>query len=260
MAIFTFTTDLGNADYYVAALKGRIVNSLPTANIVDISNEVVKFDHLKAAYIIKHAAPHFPAKTIHIVGVNDFKNNANRLLVAHYLDQYFVSYDTGFFSLLIDDLSKAKLYEIKLSSKSYNNLMPFQELIDVAIKISSNLPLAIIGTETANVKKQFIWQAQQMEKTIVGNIIYIDKFDNIITNISEELFGQYLNFKSFEIQFHLKKYAIRYISKSYADVGPGDLVAIINYAGYLEIAINQGQAAKLLGLKIGEKINVEFTR
>jgi S-adenosylmethionine hydrolase len=75
MAIFTFTTDLGNADYYVAALKGRIVNSLPTANIVDISNEVAKFDHLKAAYIIKHAAPHFPPKTIHIVGVNDFKNN-----------------------------------------------------------------------------------------------------------------------------------------------------------------------------------------
>jgi S-adenosyl-L-methionine hydrolase (adenosine-forming) len=260
MAIFTFTTDLGTTDYYVAALKGRIVSSLPHANIIDISNNVAKFDHLKAAYIIKQAAPHFPAKTIHIVGVNDFKSNANRLLVAHYLDQYFVSYDTGFFSLLMDDLSKAKLFEIATISNAYNNLMPFQELIDVALKVAANKPLPIIGTETKDMKKQFIWQPQQLEKTIIGNIIYVDEFENIVTNISQDLLAKYLNFKSFEIQFHLRKYAIRYISKSYADVGPGDLVAIINYAGYLEIAINQGQAAKLLGLKIGEKINIEFTR
>lgn len=260
MAILTLTTDLGSTDYYVAALKGRILSSLPNANIIDISNEIPKFDHLKAAYIIKNAAQFYPKETIHIIGVNNFKSNANKLLVARYLDQFFISYDTGFFSLLVDDLHKIKIYEVPSSKVFYNNLMPFDDLIDVAIKIAKNNSVVTFASETNDIKTQYIWKPILHEKAIHGNVVYIDSFDNVVTNISQETLSNYLHYKTFEIQLHLRKNVIRYISKSYADVSPGELVAIINYAGHLEIAMNQGQAARLLGFKIGEKINIDFSK
>ena len=260
MAILTLTTDLGSTDYYVAALKGRILSSLPSANIIDISNDIPKFDHLKAAYLVRNAAKFYPKGTVHIIGVNNFKSNSNKLLIAIYLDQYFVSYDTGFFSLLVDDAESIKIYEVPTPKVYYNNLMPFDDLIDVAIKIAKNISILTFAAETKDIKTQYVWKPILHEKSIHGNVVFIDSFDNVVTNISQETLSNYLHFKTFEIQLHLRKNVIRYISKSYADVSPGELVALINYAGYLEIAMNQGQAARLLGFKIGEKINIDFSR
>lgn len=257
MAVITLTTDLGNADYYVAALKGRIVSALPTANIIDISHDIPKFDHYKAAYIVRESCKHFPPSSIHIIGVIDFKSNSNKLLVAHYLDQYFICYDTGFFSLLLDDFTDGTLFEIELKNLFTNNLTPFEELIDVAIKIASGKPLPVFGNIIQTASRQVVWQAIKQPNAIHGNVIFVDGFENLITNITKETLEEYLHFKSFEIQ--LRSARISYISKSYGDVEPGSIAAIINHSGRLEIAINHGKAAQLLGMDLGHKVNVSFS-
>ena len=256
MAIITLTTDLGNVDYYVAALKGRIVSENPNINIVDISHDIPKFDHYKAAYIVREASKYFPVKTVHVVGVVNFKNNLHKLLVAHYRDQYFVCYDTGFFSLLLDEFTDATLFEIEVKSIFTNTLTPFEELIDVALKIASGKPLPVFATEVHTANRQVVWQAIKQPNAIHGNVIFVDGFENLITNITREMMEEFLSFKSFEIQLRSAK--INYISKSYDDVEPGNLAAIINHSGRLEIAINQGKAAQLLGMELGHKVNIHF--
>jgi S-adenosylmethionine hydrolase len=172
------------------------------------------------------------------------------------MNQYFICYDTGFFSLLMNDFSDAKLYEIEVKNFLTNNFSPFEELIDVALKIASGKHLPVFATEVFDAKRQLVWQAVKQPNSIIGNVIHIDDFENLITNITKEMLEEYLQFKGFEIQLRTNK--INFICKSYRDVEPGNLAALINHSGALEIAINQGPAASLLGMKIGHKINVNF--
>ena len=162
---------------------------LPSANVIDISHEIPKFDHYKAAYIIREAAKHFPAQSIHIVGVVNFKSNSHKLLVAHYCDQYFICFDTGFFSLLLDEFSDATMFEVEIKNLFTNNLMPFEEMVDVALKIASGKPLPVFATVVNTANRQVVWQAIKQPNAIHGNVIFIDGFDNLITNISKEMLG-----------------------------------------------------------------------
>jgi len=258
MAIFTFTTDLGTSDYFVAALKGRLLSALPSANIVDVNNSVPKFDHLKAAFIVKNAYQFFPKNTVHIIGVNNYKNNINKVLIAHYKEHYFVCFDNGFFSLLNDENQEIKLYEFEEKKVFTNNLSPFESLVDAAIAIGLNKNLPALYSMVKEYKKQFVFKPILNEKSIQANVIYIDSFENVITNVTMEIFANYTHYKKLAIKVHPLRHEIKSLSKSYDEVEAGNLLAIFNYTGYLEIAMNQANAAKLLGLKVGDKIFIEF--
>ncbi|RZK60101.1 MAG: hypothetical protein EOO91_02665 [Pedobacter sp.] len=118
MAIITLTTDLGSKDFYQAALKGSILNILPTANIVDITHEVPSFNISYAAFVLKNAYPYFPKNTVHLIGIDSVFSENTKYISLRYKDHYFVGADNGIFSLLLDE-APDELVELNIGSVIY---------------------------------------------------------------------------------------------------------------------------------------------
>ena len=103
MAIITLTTDLGYKDFYQAALKGSILNTLPTVNIIDITHEIEAFNISKAAFLLKNSFYYFPKGTVHLIGIDTVYSAANKYLAVKYRDHFFVGADNGIFSLIFEE-------------------------------------------------------------------------------------------------------------------------------------------------------------
>lgn len=263
MSIITLTTDLGQKDFYVPAIKGKIISELNTnVSIIDISHEIPIFDIKHAAFTLKNCYKAFPDNTIHIISIDSEVSHKTKALVAYYENQYFISADNGIFSLLFD-LTPEKVYEINVSQDSETFTFPSKNIfVKVACHLARGGTPEIIGTKTADFKQFKDFIATTTSHAIRGQVIYRDSYGNIITNISKRLFEEICRGRPFVVRF--KNYEIKRISTSYSDVPEGEKLAIFNSTNNLEIAINRGvpggggSASQLLGLNINEVVLIEF--
>jgi S-adenosyl-L-methionine hydrolase (adenosine-forming) len=255
MPLITLTTDLGIKDYYLAALKGTIYVSCPDAIVVDISHHVNDFDTGEAAFLIKNAYKHFPAGTIHVIGVNDEVGVRKPFLAVECEGHFFVGIDNGIFSLILDSLPY-RAYRIETTIVS-----PKFPLLEVLIKAACHLAnggkIEDLGKETDGFAQKIELMAFAEKDTIRGGVVYIDGYGNAITNITTRHFEQLGETRPFMIEFGTK-YAIDHISNNYNDVPDGEIVALFNSSGNLEIAMNKGNASNLLGLKVRAVVRIEF--
>jgi S-adenosyl-L-methionine hydrolase (adenosine-forming) len=255
MPIITLTTDLGTKDHYLAAIKGAIYTVCPDAHVVDVSHQVNKFDTGEAAFIIKNAFNFFPSGSIHVIGVNDESGPNKPFLALFALGHYFIGTDNGVFSLILES-TPFKAVRIETAV-----LMPKFPLMEVFVKAACHLAnggnLEDLGKEATNFSQKIELMAFAEKDTIRGGVIYIDSYGNVITNITRAHFEQIGETRPLSIQFG-SKYSIDHISKNYSDVAEGEVVAVFNSAGNLEIAMNKGNASSLLGLKLRGIIRIEF--
>ena len=258
MHIVTLTSDWNEFDYYVASLKGKLLNHCPEVRIVDISHHVKPFNTAQAAFLVRNSYPSFPDHTIHIIAVSTEPEKAGQLLVAYMAGQYFICADNGMLGLLggpgPDQVVKIEQKPAP-GSASFISLSVFA---DVACKLASGTPLEKLGTLTDSYNKQVPLRPTIEDHTITGSVIYVDSYQNAITNISRELFERVGGGRSFRIFVQSKHYVIEKINNRYNETPPGDLLAIFNSAGLLEIAIRNGNAAGLLKLTTSSTIRVEF--
>lgn len=274
MQIITLTTDMGMRDHYVASLKGAILSHISNVNIIDISHEVQSFSVIQAAYCIKNCFEEFPVGTIHIVGVNSepiINLDSDRLSsypsILLYKGHYFVGNDNGFFSLLVNDDPFEKFWRLDdvLSNKNIFNFPTKNMLVPAACKIALGTDIDSFATQMEEFKRQITFHPIIEPNVIKGNIVHIDHFGNLITNISKETFYQFGTDIPFTIYFRKKEYFIDEISTSYLDVPKGEKVAIFNANNFLEIAINHGSqdrkngANSLFGITLNDIVRVEFT-
>ncbi len=258
MAFITITSDYGNNSPYSAAVKGAIYTQLPSAQIVDISNMVTPYNVLQAAYLLKQVVWHYPLHSIHLICLDTNFASNGQYIIAESDGQYFIGSDNGIFSLLFEK-TPATFYVVKKELIQEDDLFPEKNLFAfLAIQLINGVPVtnfAEIG-EIKNVKQSLM---PVMEESLIrGNIVFVDGFDNAITNISKSLFEEKLSTKSSFNIFFSRKLAINYISKNYSDAKEGSELALFNESGFLEIAMNAGNAGQLLGLKTGASINIEF--
>jgi len=260
MPIITLTTDMGLKDYYVAAVKGAVMKQIPGAVIVDISHSIRPFNIIEAAFILKNSYPEFPAGTIHIIGVNyeSAKDKAINVVIEHQ-GHFFIGPDSGIFSMIFDTLPEKM---VELNSNGINGFHTFavkNAYVDAAAQLAKGVSIEMLGSPLANPEQKLMFKPTfEQGRVIKGVITYIDSYHNIFTNISEKEFTDFGNGRTFEIFFSNKNYNINTIHKSYGDVPAGERLALFGATGYLEIAINQGAAAKLLGMKVSETVRVEF--
>lgn len=256
MAIITLTSDLGLKDYYVSAIKGNILKQYPEATIIDISHQVPAFNIQQAAYILKNAYPHFPDGSIHIVGV-DAEHGIDTPHIALYTDkQYFIGADNGIFSLMFDKKAD-KIVELNLQLDTNSLTFPLKDVfVQAACHIARGGTLEVIGKETKALNEKTMFRPVVEQNAIRGTVIYIDSYYNIITNINRTLFKEVGKGKSFSIRF--VKYEINRISTSYQEVSEGEILAMFNSAGYLEIAMNKGNASSLFNIHLGDIITIYF--
>ena len=257
MAIITLTTDLGDKDIYQAALKGSILKLLPTVTIVDITNSVSAFNVQQAAFILKNSFHYFPAGTVHLIGIDTVYSGDTKFLAIKYKGHFFVGADNGIFSLMFRD-DPEELVELTIMQDLKFLHFP---LADIFVKAACHLArggnINEIGIPLAAIEKKMTLQPVIEKNTIKGAVIYIDSFQNVITNITKELFNKIQQNRRFVLYFKRNE-TITHLSWHYNEVPEGEKLCLFGISDHLEIAINKGNASGLLGLNLGDSVIIEF--
>jgi len=274
MSIITLITDFGHKDYFVGALKGKILSEQKEAVIVDISHEIDLFNTLEASYCIEAAYSNFPKGTIHIIGVDSERLGDTQHIAMQWDDHYFICADNGILNTLIQKKIPQKIVAITIHDRLNTDVSDMDVFAAVACHISRGGLLNVIGKEIQSLKSISVLSSSVSDDLaeIKGQIVYIDSFGNCVTNISQKQFNDTIRSRKFEIIIKNKK--ITRLHKSYSDFPvsdtkqlkdlEGDFLALFNENGYLEIAIYKsnpktvGSAATLLGLHFRDSISVKF--
>jgi S-adenosylmethionine hydrolase len=248
MSLITLTSDIGHQDYLVSAIKGQLLQIDPSYNIIDVSHGISPFNYPQAAYICRSAFKNFPPHTFHIVMVNLFDKKPERLLLAFHQDQYILCADNGLITMIVEGKPELVI-GLPLSSPGPKNTLYCARIMGQAIhRIQNGTRITDIGEPDIEIEVKNPLRPRITENFIEGQIIFIDHFENIIVNITREEFEEKRNGRFFQIIFrHGDK--IEKISEYYSNVPEGEKLALFNSAGYLELAINKGNAAGLLGLQ-----------
>lgn len=256
MPIITLTTDLGLKDYYVSTIKGAILSELPQVGIVDISHLVQPFNISEAAFVVKNSYTAFPPGTIHIIGVNAEPDENTILIGVKANGHYFFGADNGIFSLLFD-IEPEQIVRLTLQQSKDLLTFPTRDvLVKAACHVARGGTLEVIGTVIEKVTERMLLKPFTGSDMIRGTIIHKDVYENLITNISSQVFRETGKGRTFAIDMISNSVSV--LSKTYNDVPPGEMLVLFNSAGLLEIAINKGNASGLLNLKPGDAITVYF--
>lgn len=258
MAIITLLTDWGIKDHYIAMVKGKILSQMPGATIVDVAHNIPPFNLNSASFVLKNAFAHFPEGTFHIVDIYADATIEMPHVVARYNGHYFVGADNGLFSLIFENPPE-KVIEIDIIQDTDTFTFPtFDIFIKVVKHIDDGKTLDEIGPVREKLTQRIPLKPVTSDELIKGHVIYLDHYENVITNITRELFYKIGRKRAFNIFFGASRYSISKISQSYKDLPPGEILAFFNATGHLEIAVSSGNAAGLLGLRVDDSVRVEF--
>ena len=248
MPLVTLTSDIGHQDYLVGAIKGRLLRINPEFQIIDITHQLSPFNYPQAAYVCRSAIKNFPEFTYHIILINLFESRPDQMLFAFNRDQYILCADNGLMGMILEEKPEMMI-GIPMEKTAIKNTL---YCIDVAAKaitqLTNGAPIQNIGMPDAPYIEKNALRPLLGEDWIEGQIIVIDNFENVVVNITQEQFEQQRKGRRFRILFKRDEVIDR-ISGSYADVPQGEKLVLFNSAGYMEIAINKGNAAGLFGLK-----------
>jgi len=255
MAVVTFLSDFGTKDHYVAAVKASILAINPGIQVIDLSHSINSFDISHAAYVLSNSFRLFQKGTVHLIAVNSTENVKSKILAVKLEDHYFVGSDSGIFSL-ISKQSPAAIVEI---AKLDTTFVAKDILGPTAARIASGNDVYNMGNRIDGITKLFKREPKVTKKEIVGNVIHLDHYGNLITNITKMEFDKIIELngsENFEIQIGREKY--QKIHKDFRDTDPGECYILFNSIGNLQIGINQGNASELLGLRFDSPVFIYF--
>jgi len=248
MPLVTLTSDIGSQDFLVGAIKGQLLTTNQNFNIVDISHDVSPFNYPQAAYVCRNAIKNFPEGTFHLVLVNLFDHRPEHLLLVKYNNQYIGCADNGLITMILEEVPQ-NIVALSLNKSAQKNTLYCASVFAKAFdRIFAGEVLEQIGDTNTSIEVKNPLRALLGNNWIEGQIIFIDNFENVIINITKDEFEEQRRGRSFKIVFKRDE-IIDKISETYADVVESEKLALFNSAGYLEIAINKGNAAGLFGLQ-----------
>lgn len=274
MALITLTSDYGTLDYRVAAIKGSILSLMHDVRIVDITHDIQAYNLLQTAYILRSAYRYYPKGTIHIISVDSFYHKQRKNIIAKIDGHYFICADNGLLSLAFKDIHPEEIYEIRLNNR-FDDEVQFATtdlFVPAAVHLANGGVPELVGNKIEKLRERRVLRAifTESDRLMVGEVIYMDNYGNAVSNISKVFFAEKLSgFKTFEMKF--RSFILTKIYNCYTgSVGEwereesvhGNAVAIFNEFDYLTITIYKGSktngASTLLGLKVGDRILIEF--
>ena len=242
--IITLLSDLGTRDASVTVAKAILMRYAPGAVFVDISHDVVQYDLQQAAYLLLSAYKHFQEGTVHILPIDVFAGDTPCLLLVKKDGHYFIAPDNGVLSLAFGQEMENKLRCFEFS-KPHN----FSGWMNSAGRVVDSLQQgnlsAYVPCEVKEARR--LIQPQVMPLGVDCNILYIDRYENVVLDITRQQFDEYVKGRPFRIKVMRMK-DITAISNNYNDVPEGKPLCRFNSAGFLEIALNHEPIASLLGL------------
>ena len=260
--LITLTTDFGLEDPYVGQMKGAILKRNNFARIVDLTHAIAPHDILQGAVTIRTSYSYFPDATIHLVVVDPEVGTQRNILAARADNHIFIAPDNGLLTLLAIDnkievvhrVENQSLFPAEISSTFHGRDI----MAPVAAALAGGLALDEVGPETlfADCISLAIPEPTVEKDTIRGHMLHCDRFGNIRTTITTRHLSAFQ--PSTFAGITIGDLRIDSISSTYGDTPPGEPVAVIDSSGYLEIAINRGNAALELACQPGEEILVHF--
>lgn len=255
--IITLTTDFGTKDGYVGAVKGVIKRINPEAEVADVTHEIEHFDILGAAFTLNSFYRYFPRGSIHLAVVDPGVGGQRQPLLIRSEDFCFVGPDNGIFSFIFDNEKITDM--IVLSNPDYFLAEPSDTFhardlfAPVAAYVSLGVEVNQFGPAAKECFKLVTPEPIVSKRKLRGEIIHIDGFGNLVTNIAADSLGSR---KITAITVGRRR--LSRIARSYSQIKEGEVGALIGSSGLLEIAVNQGSAQKVLRSRIGSAVTVTF--
>src|SRR5579872_165018 len=259
LAPITLTTDFGVSDHFVGVMKGVILGIAPRFSIVDITHEIRPFEITEGAFVIAQAYKYFPKKTIHVIVVDPGVGSQRRPILAETGGQYFIAPDNGVLSMIFSAEETKKVRHITNTevflhpvSKTFHGRDVFAP--SAAHLANRTLTPARLGPVIEDyVKLKFDKSVRTGKRVWTGTVLKVDRFGNLITNLRAQEVPD-LQIRPFQMNAGLE--LISRFAMTFSECQPGELFVVVGSSGYLEVAVNQGSAAKMLGVATGSPVEL----
>ena len=251
MPLITLTTDFGEGSVYTAQLKGILHQRIPTAVVSDVAHNIPSYNIPASAFAIQSAAANYPANTAHIGLVNLYSSEQPRMLLTQHEKQIFIVPDNGLLPLIVPGV-KLQVYALKTNGHSLTTL--FTAVADTLKLTFAKKPIEAKAVN--DYMRSKLPEAILSNSSIKAQVLYIDAFGNIVWNLKAETFETFRQGRRYEIGFRGGR--IQQLSNNYASVSDGETAAFFNSMGLLELAINHGNAARLLGIDRSATLMITF--
>ena len=257
--IITLTTDFGLKDPYAAEMKAVILSICPTAIMVDVTHEIEKFNVRAGAFVLASASTYFPKGTIHVAVVDPGVGTKRRCILVETGQGYFVGPDNGLLMLAaekqgvksIREVSSPKFMLPRVSSTFHGRDI----FAPAAAHLANGTSLSDFGPEIHDAVKPEFAKVTRSKGMLIGEVLHVDGFGNVITNVNEQDItqlhaGDWIIAKLPNCNLRLR------FGKTYAEAKPKEALALIGSHGYVEFAVNQGNAAETFQTKAGDKVKL----
>ncbi len=259
--ILTLTTDFGTRDAYVAVMKGIILSIAPDVRLVDITHEISPQDVMEAAFVLREAVPYFPDDTVHLVVVDPGVGSERRAVALRKGTHQFVGPDNGLFALLLSGeaadeivhLDRPGGWRTEAPSQTFHGRDVFAP---VAAHLATGCALHDLGTPVSKLTPLHWALPIHDEQGIRGWVVHVDHFGNAITNITRDAFEA--GRKERPVKCFAGNAILHHVHPTYSSVASGEPLLLFGSGGFLEIAVNTGNASELLDIRKGTPVNVVF--
>jgi S-adenosylmethionine hydrolase len=258
MQLITLTTDFGTSDWFVGTMKGVILGINPSARIVDLTHGVPAGDIRAGAFTLAASCKFFPKGTVHIAVIDPGVGSEREAIAVETERYFFVGPDNGVLSWALRSERIRKVRALKNEKYFLPELSKTFHGRDIFAPVAAHLSRGVAIEKLGPSKKEFVrldWPEPRLkERGIEGEVVYVDRFGNAITNLGADLLR---DFGDHRLEVFVKGKRQCLVEDCYAAVRPGKPVAVLGSSGFLEIAINQGSARKKLGLEAGCRVKVQ---
>ena len=255
MALITLTTDFGTADPWVGIMKGVIAERAPGVPVIDVTHGIPPQDVLAGALVLRHAVPYFPRGAVHVAVVDPGVGTSRRALCVVTDRALLVGPDNGLLSLAaggarrIVELTDERFF-LSPRSATFHGRDVFAP---VAAALATGTDPGTLGRAASDMERLSVPVAVPVPEGLRGQVIYVDRFGNLTTNITEEALAA---FPRSHLSISIAGVRLRGIAASYGAAPRGQAVAVVNSWGLLEIAVRDGSASAVLGARVGDPVTV----
>lgn len=263
MPIITLLTDFGQESFFPAAMKGIILGLCPTATVIDMTHNVPEHDIVAGGYALYATYRYFPQGTIHVAVVDPGVGGERKIVAIDIQGHVLLTPDNGLLSFVLKSTAPDRIFRVENRDLMSRNISPTFHGRDifapVAAHLANGVPLEEVGPQVNQVRRLDISSAERTADGLAGEIISVDRFGNVVTNIRSDMLPEFPEERS-KVQIRISGQTIKGIHRTYADVGLGQLVAYVGSNDLLEVGRNRGSARDVLGTGVGHKVRVIFEK
>jgi S-adenosylmethionine hydrolase len=251
MTLVTLLTDFGTTDSYVAEVKGVILSLAPSASLIDITHAVSPGDIRAGAYLLGRSWHRFPAGTVHLAVVDPGVGTSRRAVALRVRDHAFVGPDNGLFSRVLRD-APVEIVTLETPPGASPTFHGRDVFAAVAAALAEGRSLESLGSPLADIPVKLAYTEPHYEgKSVVGEIVYVDRFGSLVTNLTPEVVPSYATIE-------VEGLDLGPLRRTFGDVPTGGLLAYVGSGGEVEVAVRDGSAARRLGMGVGGRVRARL--